>query len=96
MSSLRARTKLATAPSPGANAIELVDTALAFAARREIFTTEEALELLRGVQNKLLRAPGASIAQIVTSAEHSYLETSLVDRSRVVDPLLDMRLALSA
>ena len=70
--------------------------ALSFAVRREIFTVEEAIDLLRGVQNKLEHAPAVVIGTIVSSAEHSYRETPLVDRERVVDPLLDMRLALSA
>lgn len=70
--------------------------ALSFAVRREIFTVEEAIDLLRGVQNKLQHASAVVIETIVLSAEYSYRETPLVDRERVVDPLLDMRLALSA
>jgi hypothetical protein len=90
------RTKQKTPPPPAAGAIEFVDMALSFAVRREIFTVEEATDLLRGVQNKLEHALAVAIGTIVSSAEHSYRETPLVDRSRVVDPLLDMRLALSA
>ena len=83
-------------PRRGTDAIEIVDTALGFAVRREIFTVDEAMDLLRGVQNKVQHASAAVIAPIVTTAEHSYRATSLVERSRVIDPLLDMRLALSA
>ena len=96
VSEVRIRTKQKAPPPPAADAIEFVDMALSFAVRREIFTVEEAMDLLRGVQNKLGHAPAVVIGTIVSSAEHSYRETPLVDRERVVDPLLDMRLALSA
>jgi hypothetical protein len=84
-----------TAPSSGVDAVGIVDTALGLAARREIFTADEAMELLSGVRNKVGSGQAEAIAQIVDSAEDSYRESALVDRSRVVDPLLDMRLALS-
>ena len=96
VSDVRIRTKQKASFPPAADAIEFVDMALSFAVRREIFTVEEAMDLLRGVQNKLGHAPAVVIGTIVSSAEHSYRETPLVDRERVVDPLLDMRLALSA
>ena len=95
MSGVRARRKSAAASSPEADAIEIVDSALTFAIRRKVFTAEEALQLLRGVRNKVDEAPLATIAQIAQSAEDSFGQDDLVDRSRVVDPLLDMRLALS-
>lgn len=93
---MRVRTKRSSPPSPAADVTEFVDAALSFAHRREIFTVEEAMDLLLGVQNKLQHAPAVVIETIVTSAEHSYRDTPLVDRWRVVDSLLDMRLALSA
>jgi hypothetical protein len=37
-----------------------------------------------------------AIARIAVTAEDSYRETPLVERGRVIDPLLDMRLTLSA
>ena len=95
MTLVRAFGKGLSTAARGTTAIDVVDTALSFAVRHEIFTVEEAMDLLHGVQNKVRHAPAAVIAPIATSAEHSYRETPLVDRSRVVDPLLDMRLALS-
>lgn len=95
MSGVRARRKSPAASSPEADAIGVVDGALTFAIRRKVFTAEEALQLLQGVRNKLHDAPLATIAPIALSAEDSYGEDDLVDRARVVDPLLDMRLALS-
>jgi hypothetical protein len=92
---VRVHTKRSSPASPSENATEFVDAALSFAVRREIFTVEEAMDLLLGVQNKLQHGPAVVIEAIVTSAEHGYRETLLVDRTRVVDPLLDMRLALS-
>ncbi len=94
MSGVRSRGKSLTAPS-GVDPVAIVDTALGLAARREIFTADEAMELLSGVRNKVGSGQAEAIAQIVNSAEGSYRESALVDRSRVVDPLLDMRLALS-
>jgi hypothetical protein len=96
---MRSHTKFgrapAPSPSPQSGALDIVDSALVFAGRREIFTADEALDLLHGVQNKVQDAPAVVIAPILTAATESYRETALVDRSRVVDPLLDMRLALS-
>ena len=88
------RPQVATS-APGLAAIEIVDAALSLAVRRESFTVGEAMELLSGVQNKVQEGPAAAITPIVLSAQRSYAELSLVDRSRVVDPLLDMRLTLS-
>ena len=88
------RPRIATT-APGSDAIEIVDTALLFAVRREMFTVSEAMELLSGVQNKIQGGPAEAIAPIVLSAQRSYAEASVVDRSQVVDPLLDMRLTLS-
>jgi hypothetical protein len=88
-----ATTPSETSPAGSSDAVVVVDTALGLAARREVFTAQEATELLDGVHNKVQNR--AAIAQIVTSAEDSYRDTALVDRARVVDPLLDMRLVLS-
>jgi hypothetical protein len=94
---LRSREKAAVGAERGSERLQLVDTALSLAARREIFTAEEALELLRGVQNKMHDGSTEdALARIVDTAEESYRDTPLVDRSRVIDPLLDMRLALLA
>jgi len=95
VSDVRARTKRPTPSSPEADAIEVIDGALIFAGRRQIFTAAEALQLLRGVENKVDETALTRIAPIATTAVDSYRDDDLVDRSRVVDPLLDMRLVLS-
>jgi hypothetical protein len=95
VSLVRVRTKRLAGSSPEAHAIEVVDGALMFAGRRKIFTVGEALQLLQGVENKVDETTLTLIAPIANTAEDSYREDDLVDRSRVVDPLLDMRLALS-
>jgi hypothetical protein len=93
---LRSHTKTARAEPRGTAPLNLVDTALSLAVRREVFTAEEAMELLHGVQNKVHDCPAEDVlARIVWLAEDSYRDTPLVDRSQVVDPLLDMRLALT-
>jgi hypothetical protein len=71
----------------------VVDAALCMALRREIFTADEALELLRGVQNKV--RDSEEIRAIVAEAEESDHDAALIARSGLVDRLLDMRLVLS-
>jgi hypothetical protein len=93
---LRARNRPAPIIPAGTEYLEFVDTALSLAARRKIFTADEAMQLLDGVRNKVHDKPvEVALAGIAQSAEDSYRETPLVDRSRVIDSLLDMRLALN-
>jgi hypothetical protein len=83
-----------TAREPGP--LDRVDAALSMASRREFLTPDEALELLGGVQADLAEASlGGSIAGIVADAAASYSGEMMLDRRRVVDPLLDIRLAVS-
>jgi hypothetical protein len=83
-------------PTRGSNPVDVVDAALALAARRELFTADEALDLLRGVRNKVHEGPDEGVlAAITLRAEKTYASDVLVDRGRVIDLLLEMRLALS-
>ena len=80
---------------PADLAVELVDTALTFAARRPLFTRDEAVELLHGVLVKLDDPEiESALAPIVDGAETTYAAIRLVERASIVDSLLDMRLAL--
>jgi hypothetical protein len=75
--------------------VALVDVALSVLSRREFFTPDEALALLDGVRARA-RSEAASVRveAIVDAARTSYSDHKMLDRSRVVDPLLDIRLAL--
>ena len=94
---LRSRERTAPSDPRASESLQLVDAALSFAVRRQVFTAEEAIELLEDVRNKMHdRLVDDAIAGIALSAEDSYRDTPLVERGRVIDPLLDMRLTLSA
>ena len=73
----------------------LLSRTTAFAGRRRVFRREEAIELLRGVLVKVNDADIESVlAPIIDQAQAAYGDVTLVERPNVVDPLLDMRLAL--
>jgi hypothetical protein len=75
--------------------IAVVDTALSFAVRREVLTAEEAMDLLFGVLNKVHDGElDEVIRAVVADAAESEGAEMLVDRSRVIDRLLDIRLVL--
>jgi hypothetical protein len=94
---LRSRDRAARSIPNAPDFLQLVDSALSLAMRRQVFTAEEAIELLEGVRNKVHDGlVEDAIARIAVTAEDSYRETPLVERGRVIDPLLDMRLTLSA
>ena len=83
-------------PTRGSNPVDVVDAALALAARRELFTTDEALDLMRGVRNKVHDGSVEGVVAAITlRAEETYASDVLVDRGRVIELLLEMRLALS-
>ena len=89
----RTTMRMRTRGEPPVDPTSVVDAALSMALRREIFTGDEALELLRGVQNKVRDCE--EIRAIVAEAEESDHGTALIPRNSLVDRLLDMRLALS-
>lgn len=72
--------------------VEVVDVALRFASRRQFFSTREALELLEGVRDKV---DVPAVGNIVAEAVASYANGVLVPQLQVVDPLLDVRLAVA-
>lgn len=84
------------AESGGVGPLDVIDTALCLALRRELFTREEACELLAGVQNKVHgeESPGPELADLIATAVTSFGEGALVERARLVDALLDLRLVI--
>jgi hypothetical protein len=74
------------APVQEVAALVMVDRALDVASDREFFTSDEAASLLEDVRANVHDLDDALL---------SYRDQVIVDRSRVVDPLLDLRLALS-
>jgi hypothetical protein len=74
---------------------ESVDLALRVAARRDTFPRGEAIELLRqavaGIRDQLHAAQATAILDDTAAA---YGGDETVARSRIIDPLLDMRLVL--
>jgi hypothetical protein len=82
-------------PVRGTSPCDQVDDALRAAARREFFTPAEALELLHRVRESVAGGTlGATVAGIVADAAASYSNQMMLDRGRLVDPLLDIRLVL--
>jgi len=75
--------------------LDAVDAALAVASRSKCMTRSEAVEMLRGVHDAIkARRPDPTIDQIITDATTSLSGQLVVDRSLLVNPLLDIRLAL--
>jgi hypothetical protein len=81
----------------GGTPFDAVDAALAMASRSEMMTAAEAARLLRAVQAAVAGgAPEAKIVGIVSDATMAFSGQMVLERSRVVDPLLDIRLVLRA
>ena len=87
--------------APGASdgvergAVSLVDDALQVAARRELFTRDEAMGLLRRIELDTRGHAGAtSVEQIVGVVDAASADQAILSRSDLVDPLLDIRLVL--
>jgi hypothetical protein len=94
---VKLRPRPSTEPtSPHAETLALLDGALSRASRRERFTPDEALGLLRSVLAKvddpLLQD---ALASTVQTRDAFAADAIVVDRSQVVDALLDMRLVLA-
>jgi hypothetical protein len=78
-------------------ALDAIDAALAIASRSRLVAADEAVGLLRGVHTAVEGgAPAVTIASIITEAEISYSGQAMLDRSQLVNPLLDIRLAIDA
>ena len=85
----------AAAPTQRNMPLDAVDAALAMVSQRKLVTAEEACRMLHGVQIALEgEAPEARIAGIITDAAMAYSDQMVLERSRLVDPLLDIRLVI--
>lgn len=77
------------------SSVSLVDAALRVAARRQFFTRDEALDLLRRVEAEAHdHARAAAVERIVANADSASADQVMVGRADLLDPLLDIRLAL--
>jgi hypothetical protein len=92
----RLRDEAPPAPSPETGALVAVDDALTSASLREFFTSGQARDLLLRVHAAVADKSDADerISGIVACAAASFGDGARIDRCRLVDPLLDIRLAL--
>jgi hypothetical protein len=95
------RTKHAVQAAPEAIAdpepVSLVDAALRVAAGRQLFTRTEVLDLLRQVEAGTRGHAGAAeIERIVAGVDAGSADLMMVSQTDLFDPLLDIRLVLSA
>jgi hypothetical protein len=78
-----------------ARALHRIDAVLHSLAPRRIMTWDEAVEMLYEVREGIdVPEVRASVHAIIDRAVGSFGSSSLVDRSRVLDPLLDIRNAV--
>jgi hypothetical protein len=77
-------------------ALGAVDDALRVAARRELFTRSEALGLLHQLEGSTHDlAVGATVVGIVESFDRATTDQLMCSRADLVNPLLDIRLAMA-
>jgi hypothetical protein len=82
-------------PVPSTSPLALVDDALRVATGRQLFTRDEALGLLRRVRAEVDDpAHAATVERIVADVDSGSSEQVMVSCTELVDPLLDIRLAL--
>ena len=78
------------------SAVAVVDAALRSLRDREFLTRDEAVQVLKGVQASLSDAgSGPRLASVLNDALVSRLEGDVLDKQRVADVLLDVRLVLT-
>jgi hypothetical protein len=83
------------APPAVDGTVPLVDAVLRVVTRRQLFTREEALDLLHQVEARVEDpAQAATVERIVASVDSGSADQVMVCRTDLVDPLLDIRLAL--
>jgi hypothetical protein len=76
-------------------AMSLVDDVLVMVSAHDAFARSDALELLHRVETTLREVPAAvRVVEIVEAAEQRSQDQVTLPRAAVVDPLLDIRLAL--
>jgi hypothetical protein len=76
-------------------AMSAVDDALRVAARRELFTRNEALGLLHQVEGSTHDlGVGPTVASIVESFDRATTDQLMCSHADLVNPLLDIRLAM--
>jgi hypothetical protein len=82
--------------SPGRDdqPLAAVDAALAMASQSRLVRVDEALGLLRGVE-ATIGDRDSRVAGIVADASDAYSDQATLDRDRLVDTLLDIRLVVS-
>jgi hypothetical protein len=71
-----------------------VDAALTMASQSRLVTVDEALRLLHGVEATVGNRD-ARVAGIVADASETFADQVMLDRDRLVDTLLDIRLVIS-
>jgi hypothetical protein len=93
---LHARVPVTLDSSLRGKALGVVDTALSFATRRQLFTADEAMGLLRGVRNQVGDPELESLVEAAIAAAAGFgAADTLVDRANLIDRLLDLRLAMA-
>ena len=76
-------------------AVSLVDAALRVAGGRQLFTRDEALDLLHQVEAEARdHADAATVERIIAEVDADSADRMMISRADLVDPLLDIRLAL--
>ena len=91
----RSTTREVEVENPSDPRVLAIDTALAMAAHRHLVPAAEATQLLHSVQAALEDGEASSMVErIIDDALSSYEDELLLDRDRVVNPLLDVRSAL--
>jgi hypothetical protein len=74
--------------------LAVVDAALTMSSRSSLVSVEDALDLLRGVE-ATIGDRDARIADIVHDAAYAWAGQPTLDRCRLMDTLLDIRLVIS-
>jgi hypothetical protein len=76
-------------------ALERIDAALGLASRRELFLADEARDLLSGIGSALSGPGHPDAVDLIERIMGAFDAGSLVAAPRVVDGLLDLRLAVT-
>jgi hypothetical protein len=81
---------------PREECLAAIDSALSLASKRRTFSTADALDLLAGLQKQVEGTPlQQPVERAIAGAADLYMDTALIEASRLIDQLLDLRLAVS-